>query len=82
MLYKNYTTHHTHSSNDDLRCVNSRELTSIRVGLVEKLHACMQVSKGSDAKAVGRVKLRLQELTTNLTDIHQLKETGCRKQNL
>ena len=62
--------------------MNIGKLTSVCVGLVEKLCACVQVSEGSDAQTVGGVKLRLKELTTNLTNIHQLEETGCRKQNL
>ena len=62
--------------------VNRTTLTSVCVGLVEELCACVQVSKCSDAQTVGGVKLRLQEFTTNLTNIIQLKETGCWQENL
>lgn len=57
-------------------------LTSISMGLVEQLCARVEVSEGSDAQAVGGMKLRLQEFTANLTDIHQLEEAGCRQQHL
>lgn len=57
-------------------------LTGVCVGLVEKLCARVQISEGSDAQTVGGVKLRLKELTTNLTNIHQLEEAGCWQQNL
>lgn len=60
----------------------NKNLTSVSMSLVEKLCACMQVSKGSDAQAVGGMKLRLQEFATNLTHIHQLEEAGCRQQYL
>lgn len=62
--------------------MNIEKLTGVCVGLVEKLCACVQVSESSNAQTVGGVKLRLQELTTNLTNIHQLEETGCWQQNL
>lgn len=52
------------------------------MGLVQKLRARVQVGEGSDAQTVGGVKLRLQEFTANLTDIHQLEETRCWQQNL
>lgn len=58
------------------------KLTGVCVGLVEKLRACVQVSEGSDAQTVGGVKLRLKELAANLTNVHQLEETGCWQQNL
>lgn len=53
------------------------KLTCVCMGLVEQLCACVQVSEGSNAQTVGGVKLRLQELATNLANIHQLEETGC-----
>lgn len=62
--------------------MNTEKLTSVCVGLVEELRACVQVSEGSDAQTVGGVELRLQELTTHLTNVHQLQETGGRQQNL
>lgn len=58
------------------------ELTGEGVGLAEKLRARVQVCEGSDAQTVGGVKLRLQELATNLSHIHQLEEAGCWQQNL
>lgn len=42
----------------------------------------MQVGEGSDAQTVAGVKLRLQELAANLTDVHQLEEAGSWKQHL
>lgn len=57
-------------------------LTGKGVGLAEKLRARVQVCKGSDAQTVAGVKLRLQELATNLTHIHQLEEAGCWQQDL
>lgn len=42
----------------------------------------MQVSEGSDAQTVAGVKLRLQEFTANLPDVHQLEEAGSWKQHL
>lgn len=57
-------------------------LTGEGVGLAEKLRACVQVCEGSDAQTVGGVKLRLQELATNLTHVGQLEEAGCWQQNL
>lgn len=65
-----------------IRGVNTETLTSEGVGLAEKLRACVQVREGSDAQTVGGVKLRLQELAANLTNIHQLEEAGCWQQNL
>lgn len=62
--------------------MNHEKLTSVCVGLVEELRARVQVSEGSDAQTVGGVKLRLQELTTNLTNVHQLEETRRREENL
>lgn len=57
-------------------------LTGEGVGLAEKLRACVQVGEGSDAQTVGGVKLSLQELAADLTDVHQLEEAGCWQQNL
>lgn len=62
--------------------MNIWRLTGVRVGLVEQLRARVQVSEGSDAQTVGGVKLRLEELTTNLTHVRQLQEAGGRQQNL
>ena len=62
--------------------MNAEKLTGVCVGLVEKLRACVQVSEGSDAQTVGGVKLRLKELTADLTNIHQLQEAGGWQQNL
>lgn len=57
-------------------------LTGEGVGLAEKLRARVQVGEGSDAQTVGGVKLSLQELATDLTDIHQLEEAGGWQQDL
>lgn len=67
---------------DSICGANMETLTGEGVGLAEKLRACVQVSEGSDAQTVGGVKLSLQELATDLTDIHQLEEAGCWQQNL
>lgn len=57
-------------------------LTGEGVGLAEKLRARVQVGEGSDAQTVGGVKLSLQELATDLTDVHQLEEAGGWQQDL
>lgn len=59
-----------------------KNLTGKGVSLAEKLRACVQICEGSDAQTVGGMKLSLQELTADLTNIHQLEEAGCRQQNL
>ena len=48
----------------------------------EKIQATMQISKSSDPKTVGGVKLTLEELTAGIPDIGQLEEVGGRKQRL
>lgn len=62
--------------------MRGERLTGKRVGLVEELRACVQVSEGSDAQTVGGMKLRLKELATDLTHVHQLEEAGCWQQDL
>lgn len=58
------------------------KLTGVRVGLAEELRARVQVSERPDAQTVGGVKLRLEELATNLPNVHQLQEAGGRQKNL
>lgn len=53
-----------------------RELTGISVGLAEQSCAGVKVSERSDAQAVGGMELRLQEVTANLPNIHQLQQAG------
>lgn len=62
--------------------MHGERLTGKRVGLVEELRACVQVSEGSDAQTVGGMKLRLKELATDLPHVHQLEEAGCWQQDL
>lgn len=59
-----------------------RELTGISVGLAEESCAGVKVSERSDAQAVGGMKLCLQEVTANLSNIHQLQQAGSWKQHL
>lgn len=46
------------------------QLTGIGMGQAEQVSAGVQVSEGTDAQAVGRVELCLQELTTHLSHLH------------
>ncbi len=57
-------------------------LTGVSVGLAEQSCAGVEVSERSDAQAVGGMKLRLQEVTANLSNIHQLQEAGSWEQHL
>ncbi len=59
-----------------------RELTGVSVGLDEQSCAGMKVSERSDAQAVGGMKLRLQEVAANLSNIHQLQQAGSWEQHL
>lgn len=46
------------------------QLTSVGMRLAEQVSAGVQVSKCTDAQAVGGVELGLQELTTHLSHLH------------
>lgn len=48
----------------------------------EQLSAGVCVCKGSDAKAVRRVQLPLQELAARLLDLSQLEQAGSREKSL
>lgn len=48
----------------------------------QQLAAGVRVGEGSDAQAVGRVQLPLEELTAGLLDLCQLEKAGCGEERL
>lgn len=42
----------------------------------------MQISESPDAKSVGRMKLRLQEITTCIAHLHQLEKVSRGQEHL
>lgn len=57
-------------------------LLHVALGNGEKFKAAMKVCKGSDAKTVGGVELRLEEVTTSVPHISQLQQIGSWQQDL
>lgn len=66
------------------RCKNPprNQPTCVAVGLCEELRAGVQVGEGSDSQAVGRMKLRAQELAAGFFHLVQLEQARCRQQRL
>lgn len=54
----------------------------VGLGIVEELHAGVEIGKLPDAQTVAGVQLGLQEVAAGVPDVGELQEVGRRQQNL